>query len=329
MGEPEKQPDRRGVHWAPKVTAGEYTSPSCKVRDWADNAKKLESQLQDALAKHGRSGACALPWEYPGVKSVRPGGCIRAHFTQLLIHHLNGVVEVQCSNGGDPFSGNGGSICNENDFMGIESFKVLNRDAFNANEMNIHTIEWAKANPDAKTKTIAKHWNFAGMVEIKPKEGGPLVYVFDARMRKMYHGSATRAIQKRKVKDGQPAANDAKRLKTAAVPSTPQPVPNFALQPKATPVPNFALQPRATPVPNFALQPKPAATLISQKEQDAAAALQSLMTTAQPARIAAIMTDVQRASADSMRAEAAFLRAHANQLEIQAAVIQPQTSPGE
>jgi hypothetical protein len=165
------------------------------VTIWANRTSELEKELATTLLqKAPNDPAYNLPWKRLGCVMV--GNSCKSLYMQLLIHHLNKVVELGFSDDSLPLGGK----CNVllvDDFLGITQIKILNPEAFNSSqaEAYIHTVAWAKKYPHiAKPKTVNKHWHTVGMKEVGDHG---LVYIFDAKLRAQHLASGKNAHEKR------------------------------------------------------------------------------------------------------------------------------------
>ena len=154
--------ENRGAHWREKVSAGDAPTPWKGNMVWAERIKLLEPELINLLQVLNIN-EFVLPWKR--VDRILLGNSNKALYIQLMIHHLNKVVELEFTDKVGLLGGNGKAVMSK-DFLGIRNIKILNRTAFNADGTYIHTIAWAKVNlPRAQYKTAAKLWMDVGLAE--------------------------------------------------------------------------------------------------------------------------------------------------------------------
>jgi hypothetical protein len=175
---------KRGLHWRDKVAAGQMPNIAKFTAKWAVCASKTESQLQELLSRMGI--VYVPPWNRPNAQSAYMGNTANVLFMRLIMHHLNGVVQVN-------FIPNTGVIGERwihsmgTGFMGIERFTILQPEVFDATtgdpDCDIHTIQWARANLNiSKIKTVRTYWSRVSLVEDFNADG-KMMYVFDQQKR--------------------------------------------------------------------------------------------------------------------------------------------------
>lgn len=158
--------DARGGHWALKVQAGAYTSPSNHVKLWRDAAQTICDQL--------KAMGCSLPGCLQRLESwfslpTMVGGTSRAFYGYLLLCGERKVIDIQFREG--------------EGFYGIVEFVINDPAAFDSGpdaHYVVHTIAWARIpGRSVKLKTITKHWSDIGMEETVCAQSRKLVYTFN------------------------------------------------------------------------------------------------------------------------------------------------------
>ena len=175
------KPDHRGLHWKEKVAEGKGPTCASHTTLWAECATRVEAELNELLHKTGRT-SYVLPWRRHGVH-CSSGNSIKALYMQLLIHHMNRVVEIEfCDRAMQRDSDQEA----EKNFMGIEKVAILQPEVFNNVNKDLYgtirTISWADENLAlTQRKTMKKLWNTAGLGR-ENRHDRDKVYIFQPRL---------------------------------------------------------------------------------------------------------------------------------------------------
>jgi hypothetical protein len=157
----------RGVHWRDKVAAGNPPGVASYTTLWAERFKHMEAKLKAQLP-----GYC-VPWHRAHMNMGNTGKVL---FMQLLIHHVNKVVNLRFSDGAGVL-GRQSCLDLKNDFFGIVGFEILDPGAFDSDESaacEIHSIAWARANPTkVKFQSVLKLWTTYNFEESVDSSGNP------------------------------------------------------------------------------------------------------------------------------------------------------------
>ena len=114
--------ENRGAHWREKVSAGDAPTPWKGNMVWAERIKLLEPELINLLQVLNIN-EFVLPWKR--VDRILLGNSNKALYIQLMIHHLNKVVELEFTDKVGLLGGNGKAVMSK-DFLGIRNIKILN-----------------------------------------------------------------------------------------------------------------------------------------------------------------------------------------------------------
>ena len=306
----------RGMHWKDKVEDGTFPKVHEHAVKWTKHAEKLKSMLTNQLRE---SRLCfVLPWHRRGCVDLRGGSL--SLYAQLLIHHLNKVVELEFSNTDGIFGGDD-AISFDNGFFGIKRIKILDHVAFNENEFGIHTVAWAKGREDIQVKTITKHWASVGMKEHPSvEEGVHLIYAFEKKLRTR-HEQVNKNAQKRKADRNHEQQLKAKKGCVASA-MTGEESEETTLSAAVTPehTANAVLQvlKKAVPQPATIEPYVPPSSTATQACERAPTGLELL------AHVAAkqVQANAYRTKAAKMEAKAEQLRSDANRLDYEATALQ-------
>jgi hypothetical protein len=170
-----KKPENRGAHLRAKVSAGNAPKPWMMNVEWAKRIQSLEKKLAELLEVLNIH-EFVLPWCRVGC--IPLDNCNKALFVQLVIHHLNKVVDLEFTDKVGPLGGNN-KVGMSKDFLGIEKIRILDQATFNADGTYIHSSTWARVRlPKAQYKTVSKLWTAVGLAE--SMDGN--TYTFDAEL---------------------------------------------------------------------------------------------------------------------------------------------------
>jgi hypothetical protein len=311
-----KKPENRGAHLREKVSAGNAPKPWLMNVEWAKRIQSLEKELAKLLEVRNIRGF-VLPWCRVGC--IPLGNSNKALYVQLVMHHLNKVVDLEFTDKVGQLGGNN-LVGMSKDFLGIEKIRILDQKTFNADGTYIHSSSWARVKlSKGQFKAVSKLWTGVGLAV--SMDGN--TYTFDAKL--------STTSKKRAAEDD----TEKRRKKQTAV--IPDPIP-MAVSTSVIPhlvmprqIPMAVMPPRPIPtlpvfhavIPQF-MMPRPVPTAVPTAMHSAPTLLRVLELSDRRSKVAALRAQASNmlATANRLRVDAAGLNtdvmtmhAHSGRLE--------------